>query len=114
MELNMENRLCLNKRKVYELPDEVLVGDYRRNVKIPNFEPDICVGCFGVSSVGKIVEKGKLVKELWVKTNNKDLLEFIRQYNWRNRVITTTNRTLSLIDFKKIILEEFYGVKYGK
>ena len=44
----MENRLELNKKIRYELPDEVIVGEYRYSKDIkgynePSFEPDICI-----------------------------------------------------------------------
>ena len=110
----MENRLELNKRPTYELPNEVLVGDYRRNLKIPNFKPDICIGVFGVSCVGNFYTPEETAKQIWVKTNNKRLINFIKSYNWRDRIIDTTNRGISLMEFKKIILEEFYKVNNGE
>lgn len=110
----MENRLELNKKPVYELPGEVMIEDYRRNVKMPDFKPDICIGVFGVSCVGKFYAPGETVRQIWIKTDNKDLIDFIKSYNWRDRIISTTNRGMSLIGIKKIILEEYYGVKDGE
>lgn len=108
----MENRLCLNKRPVYELPDEVLVGEYRRGVKMPNFEPNICINTWGDVRVKNPEET---VIQLWIKTENKELLEFIKVFNFEDRVNRIGNAyRISKNNFKKIILEEFYGVKYGK
>ena len=110
----MENRLCLNKKPVYELPDEVLVEEYARYSKYPNFEPDLCITNFTRNF--KIDKKERTVNQLWIKTDNKKLISFIINYNWNNTVMSTTSsvRHLTLPLFKKIILEEFYGVKYGE
>ena len=54
----MENRLELNKKPKYELSDEVLVGEYRRGAKIPNFEPDICINTWG-DILGEVIPKKK-------------------------------------------------------
>lgn len=111
----MENRLKLNKRPVYELPDEVLVGEYLRTVKVPAFKPDICLTSFGSL---RIKEAKKTVKQIWVKTENKDLLDFISKYNWednlRKKLICQSKSSsckfnLTVSRFKKIILEEFYN-----
>lgn len=75
----MENRLCLNKRPVYELPDEVMVGqyDYRKNKPtIPNFEPDICLCVWG--AVGKLSKPKENAKQIWVKADNEELINFIK------------------------------------
>lgn len=81
----MENRLCLNKKPVYELPGDVMIGQYtRRNKKedvVPNFEPDICISAFG--TIG-IREAKQTVTQIWVKSNNKELIEFIRNFRFLN------------------------------
>ena len=106
----MENRLCLNKKPKYELPDEVIVGEYIYS-KYPDFEPDLCINNFPRNF--KIDKKERTVKQLWIKTDNKKLISFIINYNWNNTVISTTSsvRHLTLPLFKKIILEEFYNEK---
>ena len=108
----MENRLCLNKRVVYELPDEVLVGLYDRGYVKPNFKPDLCLSSFGTI---KVREPEQTVTQLWIKTENKDLLEFIKNFDFNNKVKRAgMTYRISKNNFKKIILEEFYGVKYGE
>ena len=113
----MENRLCLNKKPVYELPDEVIVGEYSyskdiKRYKEPDFEPDICIANFG-SSIG-VDTKKRCCQQIWVKSNNKELITFLNNVNWKNRSKTYTTPKIELWQFKKIILEEFYGVKYGE
>ena len=111
----MENRLELNKKKIYKLPDEVIVEEYRyskdkKRYGEPNFEPDICITAFGV--IRETMPK-KTVKQVWVKTDNKALIEFIRGYDFgrvsKNKITNSYN--LAIWEFKKIILEEFYGIK---
>ena len=106
----MENRLCLNKRPKYELPDEVLVGEYRRTCPSPKFEPDICITTFGNIEVK---DKEATCLQIWIKTDNKDLIEFIEKYDWDINQSMTFN-SITKTDVEKIILEEFYGVKYGE
>ena len=108
----MENRLCLNKKPAYELPDDVLVGQYGRRKKkpsIPDFEPDICI-----TNTGSIKVKNKYETfcQIWIKTDNKDLINFIKTFDFESRLNKITNAYLMNInDFKKIILEEFYNKK---
>jgi hypothetical protein len=107
----MENRLELNKKPTYELPNDVIVSDYRRGVKKPNFKPDICITYRG--SIG-VAEADKHHKQIWIKTENKDLLDFIKDYNWKNASKSLSTPDFNLSKFKKILLEEFYGVKDGE
>lgn len=115
----MENRLCLNKKPKYELPDEVIVElyeyqkkDLSRN-KIPDFKPDICINIFGCLGVK---EAKATAGQYWIKSSNKELIDFIRNYDFEKLVKNkiTNAYTLPLWQFKKILLEEFYGVKDGK
>ena len=43
----MENRLGLNKRPKYELPNEVIIKSYKRNYSNISFEPDLCIVQWG-------------------------------------------------------------------
>ena len=111
----MENRLNLNKKKVYELPDEVVVGFYNKFNKkpsiVPNFKPDICLNSWG----GLVIKQAKsTTRQYWIKTNNKNLIDFIKNYDWNKVADDVTTPFLPFWKFKKIILEEFYGVKYGE
>ena len=106
----IENRLCLNKKPIYELPDDVLLGFYNKlNTKpsiIPNFKPDICFNNWGSLGAGLPKETSR---QYWVKTDNQDLIEFIRAYNWNNCVYSIGSPFIPKWLFKKIILEEFYN-----
>jgi hypothetical protein len=112
----MENRLCLNKKPVYELPGEVLIELYEYQVKdlsrnkIPDFEPDICINIFGCLGVK---EPRTTAGQYWIKSNNKELLKFIENYDFEKLVKNkiTNAYTLPLWQLKKIILEEFYNKK---
>ena len=109
----MENRLCLNKKPVYELPDEVLTGIYMNKYQELKFNPDICLCVWGYS-VGKISEPKENAKQIWVKTDNRDLIDFIKTYNWKDKAHKMATPNINMWKFKKILLEEFYGVKDGK
>lgn len=107
----MENRLELNKKPKYELPDEVLIGQYNvrcvAKTTLPPFEPDICVNAWG--RLGNIEPKKYTKNQIWIKTNNKELITFIKNYNFKNYKNRFVVPVLSINDFKKIILEEFYN-----
>ena len=110
----MENRLELNKRPTYELPDkDVLIKSYKRNYSNLDFEPDICLVQWG-RNLGEECKKGSHLKELWIKSDNVNLIEFIKSYNFRKLRGNAPNYELAISDLKKILLKEFYEVKYGE
>lgn len=107
----MENRLELNKRPTYELPDEVLLGQYTRSNKkedtVPEFEPDVIICNWGAI---RIAEKKKATaKQLWIKSDNKKLLNFIKEYDWKNCTSDIGTPFIGLPKFKQILLKEYYG-----
>ena len=116
----MENRLELNKKPKYELPDEVIIEEYRKRpdvkrCKTPDFEPDLIMGNVGAGCVGMFYSDYKVSNHICIKTNNKELLNFIKKYDWKNVSVTSNGLLcLTLSKLKKILLEEFYGVKYGE
>lgn len=111
----MENRLKLNKRPTYELPDNTEVVNICRSktrIRNINFKPDISIN----SIHNFYICNNKSNQQVGIKSNNKELIKFINNYNWnslKDNNISGINN-LYAIDVKKIILEEFYGVKYGK
>ena len=105
----MENRLELNKKPTYELPNEVMVGMYRNRYRELDFDPDVCICVWG--SVGKISKPKENAKQIWIKTNDNDLIDFIKNYNWNREAHKMTTPNLNMWKFKKIILEEFYNKK---
>ena len=109
----MENRLELNKKPVYELLDNTTVMLYKNQEGYnshPNFEPDLCLKLWGNSM--KIEEKYKSNTQVWIKTDNKDLIDFIKKYKVDRKAVST--QSIGVNNVKKIILEEFYGVKHGE
>lgn len=105
----LENRLMLNKKPVYELPDEVITGIYMNKYQEPDFKPDICICVWG--AVGKISEPKENAKQIWVKTDNTELIDFIKTYDWGKEAHRMATPNLNIWKFKKIILEEFYNEK---
>lgn len=105
----MENRLHLNKKPEYILPDEVIVDEYKRMKTgdyVPSFTPDIALTAFGSIRIKKPKATNS---QIWIKTNNKELLNFIKEYDWESKLNKITNAySLGLWKFKKILLEEFY------
>lgn len=108
----MENRLELNKRPVYELPDEVIVMEYRKYYnKIPSIEADICISTRGMIGISDLK---KTDRQIWIKSSNLELINFLNNYNYKDYSKGISTNNLYMADIKKIILEEFYGEKYGK
>lgn len=116
MGLNMENRLELNKKPIYELPDEVIIGEYmynkdKKRYREPNFEPDICINSWG-DILGEVIPKKSKALQIWIKTDNKELIDFISNFNWYSVCPSHNNSpVLAKWKFKKIMLEEFYNKK---
>lgn len=103
----MENRLKLNKKPNYDLPDEVEIKTWLSSMprrKQPRFKPDLILSIFLDIKEIDISDGGT---QAWIKTDNKELLKFIRTYNWN--ILSISNKNLPLWRIKKIILEEFYN-----
>lgn len=113
----MENRLKLNKRPEYILPNEVIIEEYLKRpdikrCKTPDFEPDIILGNVGAGCVGVFYDNYKVSNSICIKTDNEDLINFINNYDWKAVSITSNGLlNLTIWKFKKIILEEFYNKK---
>jgi hypothetical protein len=45
---------------------------------------------------------------VWIKSDNKELIDFIYNYNWRDSVGAIGSKMIEMWRFKKILLEEFY------
>ena len=107
----IENRLCLNKKNKYELPDNTRIQVYQSSKKVkrlnitPSFEPDICLKGWG--NVWQVEEREKSNYQIWIKSDNKDLLRFIMKYKIRKRGVSALS--INVHQIKKIILEEFYN-----
>ena len=104
----MINRLELNKKPVYVLPDNVLVGIYMNKYKEVEFSPDLCICVWG-AAVGKICEYRETAKQICVKSDDKNLIDFIKNYNWSDEAHKMATPNLNMWKFKKVLLEKFYN-----
>ena len=110
----MENRLELNKKPKYELPDNTHIVSYvnmKNRTRNIDFNYDVAI----TSMVNYIPSKnfdGKYA--ILIKTDNEDLINFILNYDF-NSVRRNNNigarKGLKSSEVKKIILEEFYKDK---
>lgn len=110
----MENRLCLNKRPVYELPDDTKVVAYvntEKRTRNINFIYDVCI----TSMYNYIpLKKSNCKNKILIKTDNVDLINFILNYDFnsiRGKSKISVRKGLKVSEVEKIILEEFYGRK---
>ena len=85
----MENRLCLNKKPTYKLPNEVIIEEYRKDYRVPNIKPDLVLSCYGTVKVDTIYRTST---QLWVKSNNKSLIDFLTAYNFKKNLCYTISR----------------------
>lgn len=107
----MENRLNLNKKPTYKLPNEVLIREYREySNSIPKFEPNLVINNWGQHRFCSFGEKYERSRQLWIKTENKELLSFLKEYDYNKFKDSTRSPFLKLWSLKKIILEEFYRI----
>ena len=108
----MENRLELNKKPIYELPDEIKTGQWVRGddrpSRTPDFKPDLCLNNYQKIKFDK---KDNYIKQIWIKSTNKELLDFIKEYNWNNLYNKISTPYIAEWRLRKIILEEFYNKK---
>ena len=100
----MENRLCLNKKPIYELKSDIT----------PVFNPTICICNWGQGNIGKVRAKKQDAKQIWIKTTDEELIKFIIKYDWKESIKNISSPFINIPNFKKIILQEFYGVNNGE
>ena len=113
----MINKLKLNKKPVVNLPDEdVLIGEYARSKKcgdkIPDFEPNIIINNWGAIRLHN--KKFTHASQLWIKTDNEELKEFILNYDWRGNLKAvgakeSASKRLTINKFKEVLLKEYYA-----
>lgn len=108
----MVNKLKLNKRPVINLPEDILIGEYERRFKrssnIPDFEPNIIINNWGAKiTISK--EKKERAKQIWIKTDNEKLKEFILSYDWISELCSINKiYYLSTNKLKEVLLKEYY------
>lgn len=106
----------LNKKTELKLPDNTKIQVYQSSDKVkrlnitPTFKPDICLKGWG--KVWDIEECRKSNYQIWIKSDNKELIEFIKRYKVAKRGVSA--QSINVHQIKKIILEEFYNKKEGR
>ena len=113
MELKMENRLCLNKKKEYNLPDGTEIFSYNRSRDKDKVK---AIG-LRLSSVG--ASSGKLLKdnevkcgEIIIKTNNYKIIDFIKSFDFTTIInINSVNQKKQLDSWKvrEVVSNYYYG-----
>lgn len=109
----MINKLKLNKKPVLNLPEDVLISRYTRHKKkkddIPNFEPNLIINNWG-TKITTTKTKYERAKQIWIKTDNEELKEFIINYDWVSELYAINKSYyLSYIKLKEVLLREFYN-----
>ena len=96
----MENRMVLNKRPVYELPDMIMfrVQPSTHNIEeeYKKWKPDIRICSYGAGSVGKILKDDYKSQEIWIISDDNRLIEKINSFNWREYALNKKVGTPSL------------------
>lgn len=116
----MENRLCLNSVPKFDLPQEIQIRNC--NPAHPSQKSrEEMVEAFGEPTL-RMVDTQKPIRvlgegeqrciETWIWTNNKELEDWIRAYDWNGAVSSVSGGlgSLKIWKLKKIITEEFYNV----
>lgn len=96
----MENRLGLNNKPKLKLPNMTMfrVQPSTHNVKeeYERWNPDIRICSYGAGSIGKILKDDFKSQEIWIISDNKELIEKINSFNWREYALNRKVGTPSL------------------
>ena len=96
----IENRLCLNKKPVLNLPKMTMfrVQPYTHNIEeeLKKRKPNVRICTFGANDVGKIVTEGYKSQEVWIITDNKVLIDRLLSFDWRSYALSKITGTPSL------------------
>ena len=96
----MENRLELNKKPVLNLPNMTMfrVQHSTHNIKEEyiKWNPDVRICSYGAGSIGKILTDDFKSQEIWIISDNKELIEKIKSFNWREYALSKKVGTPSL------------------
>ena len=83
----MENRLELNKKPILNLPKMTMfrVQPSTHNIEEEyiKWKPDIRICSYGAGNIGKILKDDFKSQEIWIISDNKELIEKINSFNWR-------------------------------
>lgn len=87
-----------------ELPDNIIISTYNKsNNRIPNFKPDLCLNIFGEIDLIK-----NSSRQFWIKTDNLDLINFIKDNSLKKYLKGKSIPCLNILILKRILLENFY------
>ena len=96
----MENRLCLNKKPVLNVSDMIMfrVQSSTHNIEeeYKKWNPNIRICSYGAGSIGKILKNEFKSQEIWIISENKELIEKINTFNWREYALKRITGTPSL------------------
>lgn len=96
----MENRLCLNKKPVLKLPNMTMfrVQPSTHNIEeeYKKWKPSIRLCSYGAGSIGKILKDEFKSQEIWIISDNEELIEKIKSFNWREYALNKKVGTPSL------------------
>lgn len=96
----MENRLCLNKKPILKLPNMTIfrVQPSTHNIKeeYKKWNPDIRICSYGAGSIGKVLKDDFKSQEVWIISDNKELIDKIKTFNWREYALNRITGTPSL------------------
>ena len=96
----MENRLCLNNKPILNLPKMIIfrvqpsTHDIEEEYK--KWKPDVRICSYGAGSIGKILKDEFKSQEIWIISEDKELIEKINSFNWREYALKRIIGTPSL------------------
>ena len=83
----MENRLALNEKPILNLPKmtmfRVQPSTHDIEEEYTKWKPDIRICSYGAGSIGKILNDEFKSQEIWIISDDKELIEKIKSFNWR-------------------------------
>lgn len=87
-----------------KLPDNIIISSYNKNInQVPNFKPDLCLNMFGEIDLIK-----NSSRQFWIKTDNLELINFIKENNLKQYLKGKSIPCLNILILKRILLEKFY------
>lgn len=96
----MENRLELNNKPKLKLPKMTMfrVQPSTHNIEeeYKKWKPDVRICSYGAGSIGKILKDEFKSQEIWIISDNEELIEKINSFNWREYALNKKVGTPSL------------------
>ena len=96
----MENRLELNKKPILKLPKMTMfrVQPSTHNIEeeYKKWNPNIRICSYGAGSIGKILTDDFKSQEIWIISDNKELIDKVKEFNWRECALSKGTGTPSL------------------